>query len=101
MTLNLKRLFMLAALSLFLFSAVSGPEAFAGTGGTEFSAIYDLIKGWAQGTLGKVIALGMFLVGVAAGVVQQSIVAAVVGIGGALVMYYGPAVIEGVVSMVV
>ncbi len=39
------------------------PEAMAGTGGTEFDDIYTLLVGWTQGTLGKIIALGMFMAG--------------------------------------
>jgi len=101
MTFTKKRLLAAAALSFFAFSFLIGPEALAGTGGTEFADIYTLLEGWAKGTLGKIVSLAMFLVGIAAGVVNQSIVAAVVGIGGALVMYYGPSVISNVVSMVV
>ena len=75
--------------------------ALAGTGGTEFSDIYTLISGWAQGTLGKVISVGVFLVGVTAGIVQQSLMSAAVGIGAALVMYFGPGVIENILTAVV
>jgi conjugal transfer pilus assembly protein TraA len=73
----------------------------AGTGGTEFNDIYTLLVGWTQGTLGKIIALGMFMVGLSAGIVNQSIVSVVVGIGGALALYYGPTVISGVVTALV
>lgn len=79
----------------------AGADAMAGTGGTEFDDIYTLLVGWTQGTLGKIIALGMFLVGLSAGIVNQSIVAVVIGIGGALALYYGPTVISGVVSALV
>lgn len=54
--------------------AMTAP-AFAGTGGTEFSDIYDLLTGWSKGTLGKVMAVGMFLVGIGTGIVRQSITA--------------------------
>jgi len=81
--------------------ALSATDAMAGTGGTEFDDIYTLLVGWTQGTLGKIIALGMFLVGLSSGIINQSIVAVVVGIGGALSLYYGPTVISGVVSALV
>ena len=81
--------------------ALSATDAMAGTGGTEFDDIYTLLVGWTQGTLGKIIALGMFMVGLAAGIVNQSIVAVVIGIGGALALYYGPTVINGVVAALV
>ncbi|MBS3952243.1 MAG: pili assembly chaperone, partial [Methylomicrobium sp.] len=69
--------------------------------GSEFDDIYTLLVGWTQGTLGKIIALGMFMVGLSAGIVTQSIVSVVIGIGGALALYYGPNVINGVVAALV
>ena len=82
-------------------AALLSTDAMAGTGGTEFDDIYTLLVGWTQGTLGKIIALGMFMVGLSAGIINQSVVAVVVGIGGALALYYGPTVISGVVSALV
>ena len=55
-----------------------------------------LLTGWSQGTLGRTLALGMFVVGIAAGIVRQSVMAAVAGIAGALVLNYGPTVIDSV-----
>lgn len=86
--------------TLMLLAAMI-PEAMAGTGGTEFDAIYTLLVGWTQGTLGKIIALTMFLVGLSGGIIRQSIAAVVVGVGGALALFYGPTVIGGVVSAVI
>lgn len=73
----------------------------AGTGGSEFSDIYDLLTGWSKGTLGKVMAVGMFLVGIGMGIVKQSVMAAVTGVGGALVLNYGPAVIDNVFTALI
>ena len=95
------RLQLLALLALALGMAALPEMALAGTGGTEFSDIYTLLSGWAKGTLGKVIAIGVFLVGVTAGIVQQSLMAAAVGIGAALVMYFGPGVIENILTALV
>lgn len=81
--------------------ALASNEAMAGTAGTEFDDIYTLLVGWTQGTLGKIIALGMFMVGLAAGIVNQSIIAVVIGIGGALALYYAPTVIDGVVAALI
>jgi len=75
--------------------------SFAGTDGDDFADIYTKLEAWSKGTLGKVIALGMFLVGLATGVVQQSIIAVVIGISGALSLYYGPAIINSVVSAII
>lgn len=67
-------------------------------GGSEFEDIWDLIQGWSQGVLGRIIALGALIVGIAFGLVRQSVVAAVIGISMAIVLQYGPDVIEGIVT---
>ncbi len=86
---------LLAALVVFQEASL------AGTDGDDFADIYTKLEAWSKGTLGKVIALGMFLVGLATGVVQQSIIAVVIGISGALSLYYGPAIINSVVSALI
>ena len=67
-------------------------------GGSEFDDIWTLIQGWSQGVLGRIIALGALIVGIAFGLVRQSVVAAVIGISMAIVLQYGPDVIEGIVT---
>ena len=64
----------------------------------EFDDIWTLIQGWSQGVLGRIIALGALIVGIAFGLVRQSVVAAVIGISMAIVLQYGPDVIEGIVT---
>nr|WP_044143208.1 TraA family conjugative transfer protein [Succinimonas amylolytica] len=73
-------------------------NALAGTGGDEFADVWDTLKEWIQGTLGRVIAGSMILVGIVAGVARQSISAFAVGIGGGIGMYNTPTVIESVLS---
>lgn len=89
------------AVALGLMAGVTA--VYAGVGGTtpggdEFSDIWDLIQGWSQGVLGRIIALGALIVGIAFGLVRQSVVAAVIGISMAIVLQYGPDVIEGIVT---
>ena len=83
--------------AMVLFQELS----FAGTDGDDFDDIYTRLAGWSKGTLGKVISLGMFLVGLATGVVKQDIMAVVVGLSGALSLYYGPTIIDSVVSAII
>jgi len=75
--------------------------AHAGTGGTEFSGIYDTITGWTQGALGKTIAVGAFLTGIAMGIVRQSIMAVVIGISTALAVNYTPSIVDSVVTALI
>ena len=70
----------------------------AGTGGTEFEPFYDTLVDWVQGSLGKSIALAMFLVGVAVGVVRGSIIAAVPAVAASLALFIAPDVIDAIVT---
>ena len=82
---------------LFLWNNLS----FAGTGGTEFSDAVDLLMEWSEGGLGKLIALGTFVVGMAIGIVRQSLMAAAVGIGMGLAVKTGPTVIDSIVETLI
>jgi len=78
---------------LCMFMLTLSAMATAGTD-TTFDGIYNVIVGWATGSLGKLlIAVGAFLVGM--GIARQSVMAIVIGIGVALVMFYGPDSIAG------
>ena len=76
---------------------VAGP-ALAGTGGTEFDSVYATISGWATGTLGKLLALAAVIVGLGMGIVRQSVVGFVVGLGMAIGIYQAPAIVDSVVT---
>ena len=89
------------ALACGLFA--SAAAVYAGVGGTtpggsEFDDIWTLIQGWSQGVLARVLPLGGLSVGMAFGVVRQCVGAAVIGISMAIVLQYGPDVIEGIVT---
>ena len=88
------------ALALAAGAAIVLPlaAAQAGTGGTEFDTFYNTIVDWAQGSLGKALALTMFIVGIGVGVVRGSIIAAVPAIGGALGLFIAPTIIDGIVT---
>ena len=75
--------------------AASAALVIAGDGGKEFEAVYEMIEGWATGTLGKIIAL---IVGIGFGLVRQSVIAAVIGIAMALVLNFGPSVISNILT---
>ena len=70
------------ALACGLFAGAAAVYAGVGgttPGGSEFDDIWTLIQGWSQGVLGRIIALGALIVGIAFGLVRQSVVAAVIG----------------------
>lgn len=84
--------------SFVILGLVLSESAMAGDQGSEFDDVWNTLLGWAQGTLGKIIALSMMLVGIIAGVARQSIMAFAMGIAAGLGLFYAPNVINGVVS---
>lgn len=85
-------------LTLGVLLALAAGMACAGTGGSEFDEVYDTIVEWMQGTLGRIIAITMILVGLVAGVVRQSIMAFVIGVAGGMGLYQAPSVIEAIMG---
>ena len=91
-----------AVIATAAVATVAGVQvALAGTNGTEFQDIWNMLVEWSQGYLGKVIALGMIMYGLGAGLVQQNLKGCIVGLGGGLILFYGPAVIDDVVGALV
>lgn len=70
----------------------------AGTTGTEFQALHTLLTGWANGYLGKAMAIAAFLFGAGYGVAKQTIVPAILGIVFALIFAVGPGVIDSMLT---
>ena len=89
--------FLLFFMAVLLFAA----PAFAGTGGTEFQEIYTTLTDWTTGYLGKSMAAGLFLTGMAIGIVRQSLMAIVLGIGGAMAVNYTPTILDAVVTALI
>jgi conjugal transfer pilus assembly protein TraA len=75
--------------------------AFAGTTGTEFLNFYNLVLGWAEGYLGRGLAIASLIIGVGIGMVRGTIMPAMVGVGIALIFAVGPSVVNGIVSAVI
>jgi conjugal transfer pilus assembly protein TraA len=90
-----KQTMILAALAVATLSTA----ALAGSGGAnQFGSLAQELQDWAQGALGIVISITALLVGLSIGVVKQSLMAVVTGLGIAISLYYGPTVITGVLN---
>ncbi len=72
--------------------------ALAGTGGGEFDDIWITLTDWVEGTLGRIIAAGIVIVGIVAGIVRQSLMAFAIGIAGGMGLYNTPTIIEEIMS---
>ena len=72
--------------------------AMAGSGGTEFDTALTTVVDWFEGALGKLIAVTTLGVGLAMGIMRQSVMSVVVGASMALALNYGPGIIQGLVT---
>lgn len=90
---------MLGLLGLGIAAALLLPAiVHAGTGGTEFNALYTLLTGWMQGTMGRLIAVAVGTIGILAGMTRGSLMLGLSGIGAAVFMFFLPTIIGGIVT---
>lgn len=75
--------------------------AMAAQTGQEFQSLSTMLKGWAEGYLGLALALAAFVIGLAIGLMKQTIMPAVVGIGVGLAATMGPAIIGSFFTAVI
>ncbi|WP_299159281.1 TraA family conjugative transfer protein [Accumulibacter sp.] len=82
-------------------SLVLAVPAFAGTTGSEFTGLYNLVKGWSEGYLGRTLAIAAFLVGAIVGFAKSTAMPALVGIIFAVLFAIGPGIIDGIASALI
>lgn len=73
----------------------------AGVTGTEFQPTYELIVGWAKGYLGKIFAVAAFLIGAGFSAARQNPMPAIFGLVLALIIGFGPGLIESILTATV
>ncbi|RWR30552.1 pili assembly chaperone [Sinirhodobacter populi] len=93
----MKKLFKIAAIGGASALALTG-MAHAGTSGTEFQEAYELILGWLNGYMGKLIALAFFATGLFMGVARQNLLACGIAIAVAFGIVIVPGVLDGVMT---
>jgi conjugal transfer pilus assembly protein TraA len=72
--------------------------AYAGGGGAEFDDVWATIREWTEGTLGRIIAGAMILVGIIGGIARQSLMAFAMGVAGGMGLYNTPTILETIMS---
>lgn len=92
---------MLARAGVATSATLLAVPAFAGSSGTEFQGLYNLIKGWSEGYLGRTLAVAAFLVGAIVGFAKSTAMPALVGIIFAVLFAIGPGIIDGIASAVI
>ena len=68
---------------------------------TEFTALYNMVKGWSEGYLGRTLAIAAFLVGAIVGFAKSTAMPALVGIIFAVCFAIGPGIIDGIASALI
>lgn len=63
---------------------------------TPFEPLMQTLNAWLNGTLAKILAIGMLMIGLASAVVKNSIIHAVTATAGALLFSYGPQIVLGI-----
>lgn len=94
--LSVERVAMFAVIAAMLLLMMN--NAMAGGGGEEFEEVWKTIEDWTTGSLGKIIAGAMILVGIIGGVARQSLMAFALGIAGAMGLNYAPDIISAVMT---
>lgn len=92
-----KNLKLIAAVALMTLAGA----AVAGTGGDTFDSVWITLTDWMQGTLGRILIGLMVLTGIGAGVLRQSLMPFVTGVGGGVGLYASPDVIESIMTATV
>lgn len=86
-----KKALLAATLSL---GAVAAIASTASSADSDFGTVVTKLKGWMEGSLGKTFALGSLATGLGIGIVKQSAMSVVTGVGIALSASIGPSVLE-------
>ena len=82
-------------------SLVLAVPAFAGTSGGGFQSLFNLVKGWTEGYLGRTLAIPAFLVGAIVGFAKSTAMPALIGIIFAVLFAIGPGIIDGIASALI
>jgi conjugal transfer pilus assembly protein TraA len=83
---------------ILLVAVLSPVMALAGTADTEFQPLFQKFLDWVSGYLGKTLAVAALIGGLFMGIIRQSPIPAVAGVGAAIFAAYGPVVIQGLIG---
>jgi len=98
---NKKSLIIAALMSAVMIQSAHAGTTGGGTTGTEFLSLFNMLVGWAEGYLGKALAIGAFIVGAIIGFAKSTAMPALIGVVFAIVFGLGPTIITGMFSAVI
>jgi conjugal transfer pilus assembly protein TraA len=89
--------YLLGALTL-VAAALLLPDLATAGADTTMGDVVTQLENWCTGSMGKVVALGMMLVGLIGGIARQSLMSFAVGIGGGLGLANAPTIVGNVLT---
>ncbi|RIY33684.1 hypothetical protein CKF54_02455 [Psittacicella hinzii] len=98
-------IFLLTSEAAMAVSQSSSSSSGGGSGTTlqakadVFNPIYRTLVAWTDGPLGKFIALLAIIIGIAAGIMRQSLTAVVIGLGAAIIFANAPTIIDAIMGV--
>ena len=96
---NIKK-YKVAQYAALIAVALTANVAMAATTGQEFKGLADMVTGWSEGYLGMALGLTAFLIGLAVGLMKQTIMPCIVGLGVGLAATLGPGIIKGMITLI-
>lgn len=78
--------------------AMAGTVTSGGYSGTALDSVWQMLTEFVEGPIGRIITLLIIVVGVAAGILTQSLGAFAVGVGAALGLSFAPEIINGLLG---
>ena len=97
---NIKK-YKVAQYAAVIALALTANVAMAATTGAEFKGLADMVTGWSEGYLGMALGLTAFLIGLAVGLMKQTIMTCIVGLGVGLAATLGPGIIKGMFTLII
>ena len=97
---NIKK-YKVAQYAAVIALALTANVAMAATTGQEFKGLADMVTGWSEGYLGMALGLTAFLIGLAVGLMKQTIMPCIVCLGVGLSATLGPGIIKGMFTLII
>lgn len=85
---------------ILILPLLSSPFCFGGTDAT-FDETAVTLRDWSEGSLGTAVGLASLIIGITAGIARSSLMPAALGMGGAIIKHYLPAVIDSVFTALI
>ncbi len=85
---------------ILILPLLNSPFCFGGTDAT-FDETAVTLRDWSEGSLGTAVGLASLIIGITAVIARSSLMPAALGMGGAIIKHYRPAVIDSVFTALI